>query len=575
MNAASPRPSWPERLLPLVCAAVGLCWFLAAGGGRTLNPTFLDWLGDGDLGQHVMGWLFFRNEGWGFPLGAVPGLLHPVGGSVAYTDANPWVAVLLKPFSPLLPVDFQYIGLWLGTCFALQGLLGCKVLEALGARPLQRVLGAALFVMAPPLLHRMGHDTLCAHWLLLGMLWLHLRPVPDGAAARRSVGWAGLFNVLAAGIHPYLSAMVFLLTLALLARLFWVERQLPRAWLVGTPVAVLGAVGGLFYLFGYIGQPTGLGAVGFGFFSADLLAFFNSMGQGRLPPIPAGPGQYEGYGYLGGGVLALGVASLVAWRVRTPREPLSWRPLLPLLVAASGFFLFALSSKMTVAGTTFLSMRSLITPLEPALSPLRSSGRFIWLPGYVLTAGVLALTLRVWRARPAVATGLLLAAVAVQVADAKSVWEGHFLGDAKWPRLQAPQWSLATAPYRHLALYPPYNSAEADCGKAEYRFQHYLAFADLAYRQRLTYNSGSLARTNHQRVQAYCDALKADLEAGRFARDTIYVVHPSKLGDFTKPGSSAVCGQLEGQHVCVTAEPATPLRDFLAGSVPVAGASGH
>jgi hypothetical protein len=424
--------------------------------------------------------------------------------------------------------------------------------------------------MAPPQLHRMGHDTLCAHWLLLGMLWLHLRPVPDAASARRSVGWAALFNVLVAGIHPYLSAMVFLLTLGLLARLFWVERQLSRAWLLGAPAGVLGAVGGIFYAFGYIGQPTGLGATGFGFFSADLLSFFNSMGQGWLPRLPAGPGQYEGYGYLGAGVLALGVAAVVAWRVRAPREPLSWRPLLPLLVVAGGFFLYALSSKMTVAGHTFLSMRSLIAPLEPALAPLRSSGRFIWLPGYVVTAGVLALTVRVWSARPTVATGLLLAAVAVQVADARSLWAGHFLGDAKWPRLRAPQWSLVSAPYQHLALYPPYNSAEADCGKAEYPFKHYLAFADLAYRQRLTYNSGSLARTNHQRVQAYCDALKADVGTGRFARDTVYVVHPKWLAPFTKPGSGLVCGLLEDKHVCVSAELATPLRDFLASEATVA-----
>ncbi len=569
MNAPAARPSWPERLLPLLCAALGILWYVAAGGGRTLDPTNLDWLGDGDLGQHVMGWLMFRNEPWQLPLGAVPSLLYPVGGSVAYTDANPWVALLLKPFSPLLPVDFQFIGPWLASCFALQGVLGFKVMETLTPRPLQRVLGAALFIMAPPVLHRMGHDTLCAHWLLLGLLWLHLRPVPDGASARRSVLWAALFNGVAAGVHPYLAAMVFLLTLGLLARLYWVVRQLPRPWLLGAPAVLGAAVVGLFWLFGYIGRPVSLGASGLGFFSADLLAFINSHNLSRwLPALPSGPGQYEGYGYLGAGVLALGAAALVAWRVRAPREPLAWRPVLPLLVVAACFFLFALSPRMTVAGRSFLSMRKLAAPFEPALAPLRSSGRFIWLPHYVMVAGALALTLRTWRSRPAVATGLLFAAVAVQAADTPSIWgHGHF-GEAKWPRLRAPQWAAVSAPYRHVALYPTYPDCE---GKVDYPFQHYLAFADLAYRQRLTLNVGSFARVDEKRALAVCVDLKADVKAGRFASNTVYVVHPTGLADFTKPGTGMVCGTLEEQHVCVAADVATPLRDFLAGTHAVAG----
>lgn len=569
MNTPAARPSWPARLLPLLCAALGVLWYVAAGGGRTMDPTNLDWLGAGDLGQHVMGWLMFRNEPWRLPLGAVPSLLYPVGGSVAYTDANPWVSLLLKPFSHLLPVDFQFIGLWLASCFALQGVFGFKVMETLTPRPLQRVLGAALFIMAPPVLHRLGHDTLCAHWMLLALVWLHLRPVPDAAAARRSVLWAAGVNVLAAGIHPYLAAMVFLLTLGLLARLYWLERKLSRGWLLGAPAGVGVAVVGLFWLFGYIGQSVGLGSDGFGFFSADLLAFFNSQGMSMwLPGLPHGPGQYEGFGYLGAGVLVLGAAALVAWRMRAPREPLAWRPVLPLLVVAGCFFLFALSPRMTVAGYTFLSMRKLASPFEAVLAPLRSSGRFIWLPHYVAVVGALALTLRTWRHRPRVATGLLLAAVVVQVADTKDMWERVHFGESPWPRLRAPQWTTLGAPYRHVALYPTF----PDCaGKVDYPYQHYLAFADLAYRQKLTLNSGSFARVDEKRAKAVCVDLKADVRAGRFARDTVYVVHPSVLADFTKPGTGLVCGTLEEKHVCVAGEVATPLRDFLAGTQAVAG----
>jgi hypothetical protein len=185
-----------------------------------------------------------------------------------------------------------------------------------------------------------------------------------------------------------------------------------------------------------------------------------------------------------------------------------------------------------------------------------------------MVAGALALTLRTWRSRPAVATGLLFAAVAVQAADTPSIWgHGHF-GDAKWPRLRAPQWAAVSAPYRHVALYPTYPDCE---GKVDYPFQHYLAFADLAYRQRLTLNVGSFARVDEKRALAVCVDLKADVKAGRFASNTVYVVHPTGLADFTKPGTGMVCGTLEEQHVCVAADVATPLRDFLAGTHAVAG----
>ena len=56
---------------PLGAAGVGLLAFLALYGPAALDPTRLGWLIRDDFSQHLLGWLFFRNEPLRFPLGAL------------------------------------------------------------------------------------------------------------------------------------------------------------------------------------------------------------------------------------------------------------------------------------------------------------------------------------------------------------------------------------------------------------------------------------------------------------------------------------------------------------------------
>ena len=76
-----------------------------------------------------MGWLQYRHSPlFHLPLGQVPTLwlatrylddLHRL-------DSPDW-RVVLRPFSAILPTDFQYIGLWLFTSFVLQGVFGALI----------------------------------------------------------------------------------------------------------------------------------------------------------------------------------------------------------------------------------------------------------------------------------------------------------------------------------------------------------------------------------------------------------------------------------------------------------------
>jgi hypothetical protein len=114
----------PQSYLPAIGALVGILFFVAVFGVRILDPSYLGWQLTLDPGQHYLGWEMFRHEAWHFPLGRIAGYGTPDGSSVVYTDSIPLLAIPLKSIQWLLPKNFQYFGLWMLICYALQGVFG-------------------------------------------------------------------------------------------------------------------------------------------------------------------------------------------------------------------------------------------------------------------------------------------------------------------------------------------------------------------------------------------------------------------------------------------------------------------
>ncbi|HEX8908767.1 MAG TPA: DUF6311 domain-containing protein [Anaeromyxobacteraceae bacterium] len=550
-----------DRAPELLAAAFGVAWFLAAGGWRALSPTAFDWMGS-EAAQHVLGWLFFRESRWGLPLGRIDGFVWPSGTTVGFTDSNPLLALVGKLASPLLPHDFQYVGLWLAACFALQGWCGARVTAIGSARPADRFLGGALFALAPPLLQRRGHDTLCAHAALLMLLALHLAPVPDEAAARRASRGAIAVALGLCFIHPYLAVMAVALALALLVRLSAMEALLPRGAALGYAGVLVAGPAAIFALLGYFTSAPSHGT-GFGLFSTDLAWPVSSFGVSAfVPAIPSLDVHWEGNAYFGAGGLALLAVALglALRRWRPPRRRLV--ALAPLAIACLALFAFALSDRIRLAGHELLDLRRLYRPIGGVLGPFRSSGRFVWPLHYLALAAAVLLPLELLRDRPRLATALLAAAAALQLVDLAPRAVGQGYHDAPW-RPRDPRWALAAGRYRHLALVPPQVVAiPGPCRGLVYRDDGY--WAPLAYEAHalgLTVNSGYLARGAGERLGPSCEALMADVAAGALRSDTVYVPHPDQLPALQRAG--ARCGRLDGYFVCVA--PSGAFAQALAG----------
>jgi hypothetical protein len=169
--------------------------------------------------------------------------------------------------------------------------------------------------------------------------------------------------------------------------------------------------------------------------------------------------------------------------------------------------------------------------------------------------GCIALVVWRWRERPSVATGVLLGAVVLQVLDSGDFWERACLRGEPWPRLRASEWASVDPLYRHIVLFPPFIVGSEDpCVQGTFPEDVHARFGDLAYLKGITTNSGYAARLDTASVRAVCQSLRADVESGHLAEDTLYVVDAPERARFQRLSPGVACGTLDGFTVCVAAQ---------------------
>lgn len=551
-----PLRSLEPLLGRLVAGLVGFAVFLVVFGPSVLPPSNIHWLMEGDWAQHFLGWQLFRLESWTLPLGSLRGFGPPVDATIGLTDSLPLFAFPLKLVQTWLPTDFQYVGLWFALCFVLQGVAGAMLTEVFSRRWWDAALGGALFALSPILLWRLGHDSLCAHWSVLFLLMLCLRAALRTGPLPRAELAANLgLGVVSALTHPYLWAMISVLAVAHVVTAWKVGRLSGRFAAVTAGVYFVVTLG-LLAAMGYFGGGALAPREGLSGFSADLLTLLNPMGRSRLiPELPTRPGQYEGYGFVGTGILVLAVISAVlAWRNRAAFWALPWRATMPVLVATGLLGIFSLGSIWRLAGHRVLKLAFLYDPLLPLLAPFRSNGRFIWPLAYLLMAGAIALVLRHFRSAPGKGTAVLAVALVVQAADL------HFPHPARsdasaagWDSMSSTRASELARGKTKLVMVPPQlrgMGAEPCEAPGEYADDRYVAPAYYAYRHRLQTNSFYVARLSNRRVQAYCGELRDSLAVGHFDRAAVYLVAPSLAPLFANP--AVRCESVDAWRICVT-----------------------
>lgn len=507
MNRALDIRRWAMLLLPL---AIGAAAFYVIAGPNVLSPTNVGWLGQNDPAQHYLGWLFFRDSPWTFPLGLNPRYGLEWSSAIVFTDSNPLLALLFKPFAALLPRPFQYFGLWLLACFLLQAWFAWKLIALFSDSLLVRALGTTFFAFSPPVIWRYEHMSLMGHFLLLAALYLALQP----GLRRRRLAWGTLLGVTAL-VHAYLLAMAGLLWLASLVAALRARRV--GATQSGVEFAtVFGVVLLACWQAGYFSSGGSVVDSGYGVYRANVLALFDpSTWSPFLKDIPNGPGDYEGFAYLGaGGLLLLVMALPAAVRERA----MLWQLLRDhryLALALLALALFAWSHRLGIGAweLAFPLPKRVLTLAET----FRASGRMIWPVFYMVLLGTIYVLVRGHGTR--VAAVLLALALPIQLADLHSAysrvrtqWMAQKQSSWNTP-LVSPFWTEAAARYTKLRWLLP----RADPPR-------WLELGAYAGAHGLATDSVLLARPNSQKLHEARERGQQLLRSGQYEPDTLYVL---------------------------------------------------
>jgi hypothetical protein len=509
--AATKRIAALIELLPPLC--LGLVAALMIVGVAGIDPRNVGWSSQGDSATHYLGWWFFRNSPWTFPLGANPDYGLEYGSSIFYSDSIPLFAFVFKLLSPWLPAVFQYLGPWTALCIVLQSWFAWKLLGTFeSTRPLWvRLFAAGLFTFSPPLMIRVsGHSALCAQWVILASLYLYAR----GDERLHRVGWP-LLAFFCSLVHSYL----FVIVLAL-----WFAACLQRATSRQASARVLAGDAALVL----VPSLLGLWQAGFFMVRVEPAGGYGSLGTNLLAPLnpdiyshviaPVAPpflGFHEGYAFLGLGCLLLVPILLPA--LLTRRFPFAIaRRHWPLLLVLSALTAFAVTNRIAIGSLTLPAV-----PLPSALlelaNVLRSSGRMFWPTFYVL---VLALVLALAKNQvPRVSSRILAVALLAQVADTSRGWLKHHEHFAEkrasaWPTLfRSEFWQEAGAEYRRLRSVPLTHHADDYSMRAYYAALHGMA-TDSAY----------LARVDPTRLAAARARSEQAVLNGDFEPETLYIL---------------------------------------------------
>ncbi len=161
------------------------------------------------------------------------------------------------------------------------------------------------------------------------------------------------------------------------------------------------------------------GETGFGYYSANLLTAIDGDKWALLgPQLPNRHPQYEGFNYMG-----LGLILLVVCLVARPSSRHTIRDLArrhrPLLLVFAGLTLLAISTRI-MFGSLHVASIGLPDQVKMMLAPFRASGRFLWPVWYFVAAGAVFVA---WRDTPTPGMRtIILALLALQLVDLAPLW---------------------------------------------------------------------------------------------------------------------------------------------------------
>ncbi len=260
-------------------------------------------------------------------------------------------------------------------------------------------------MIAPPLTWRIhGHFALTAHWAILAAIWSYFKLNSfdnNKSENKNSIFFLQLaIIIITSGIHPYIAVMSFsLIVVSYLDQLAQNRIKMMKAF-TSISIITLSLITG-WYLFGYLPSPSSNILYGYGKYSLNLNSIFNPMSfSSFLKSLPVQEYQYEGFNYLGLGILLLLLSNciviIIKQKINICRTVISFIKnhtfLCLLLIILTGF---ALSNQIYWQNILIFEY-PLPIGMEKIAAAFRAGGRFFWIVHYLILLGVLVTSFKLY-----------------------------------------------------------------------------------------------------------------------------------------------------------------------------------
>jgi len=354
--------------------------YMSGNASRFLYPR-------GDNQAYSTAQLLFENSKfYTWPLFSTDRLIRDDLQSLVYSDFVPFMAIIIKVINNIFNIHLNHLIIWTMVIFPLQAMSFAFLLISLGIKDKYIIFVGSLFsIFIPSFLYRIGHLPLLGHFVInlsLGF-YFYERYFLNKLSFNKKlfIFWTFLISITIL-INLYLALMVILIYFAYLFDYsrregfsFAFEKNNIKYFLL--PIVIIYPV---LYISGYL-LPYQRG-YDFGFHSMNLLSPFYPALSGLFDNFknmydPTG-GQYEGYNYLGAGILLL---LIIDFKLIGLNSFKNVKFHYGLIISLSILLLYSLSSKI------YLGHHLLITYDAPKfLGTFRSTGRFFWPITYLVLA---------------------------------------------------------------------------------------------------------------------------------------------------------------------------------------------
>ena len=389
----------------LVIFSLSFCFFLL--GLDAINPLNQNWLLNGDLAQYQIGWKFFRDDIWRFPIGLNPNFGISDGSSIIYSDSIPIFAIIFKIFRYFLPENFQYFSIWIYLSLYLQGYFSYRILNYYTNNKLFWIIASLFFIFSTILIYRSGiHLSLTAHWLILAYYYIQTSSSSKNKNIKKH-----LLIYFSALVHFYFT--ITLIIIFFLEKIINFKKNIFKE-LFGFSFLLI-MLFFLMYVIGYftIDLDDGLG-YGYGIYNFNLNSFFNPSGVNHInefswsnfiPKLELQNSEMEGFSYLGISGIVFFILYLINYykykfKIVFLRKESIFIFLVLLLIATSNNINF---------GSYNLFDLQLNKYIYAFFSSVRASGRLIWPIYYLIFITGIIFTFHLFKNnRPTIIISILL-----------------------------------------------------------------------------------------------------------------------------------------------------------------------